>query len=267
MMRRIFILAVICLLTASCNEYNKLLKSNDYDKRFEYAKSYFEQGRYAKTYNLLKDIVTLFKGTDKAEESLYLLARSAYMQKDYQSAGVYFVTYYKNYPRGEYAELARYYAGIGYSKASPEPKLDQADTYKAIEELKGFIDYYPKSDKADEVMALIFTLQEKLAEKELLSTKLYYNLGNYRGNNYTAAVITAQNAMKDYPYTQYKEDFAMIILRSKYQEALQSVAEKKEERFRGVVDEYYGYINEFPNGKYLKEAQKILNTAQKYIND
>lgn len=254
-------------MAVSCDEYNKLLKSNDYDKRFEYAKTYFEQGKYSRCYNMLKDIVTLFKGTDKAEESLYLLARSAYMQGDYQSSGVYFVTYYKNYPRGQYAELARYYAGIGYSKASPEPKLDQADTYKAIEELKGFLDYYPKSDKVEEVKSIIFTLQEKLAEKELLSAKLYYNLGNYRGNNYVSAVITAQNGIRDYPNTKYKEDFEMIILRSKYQEALQSVTEKKEERFRGTIDEYFGYINEFPDGKYLKEAQKILNSAQEYIND
>lgn len=259
---------VVALIGAtSCNEYNKLLKSTDYELRFEYAKAYFEQGKYSRTYNLLKDVITLYKGTDKAEESLYLLARSAYMQKDYQSSGAYFEAYYKNYPRGEYAELSRYYAGIGYSKASPEPKLDQTDTYKAIEELQNFVDYYPNSDKAEEVRALIFTLQEKLAEKELLSVKLYYNLGNYRGNNYQAAVITANNALMDYPFTEYKEDFAILILRSRYQEALQSVEEKKLERFRGVIDEYYNYINEFPEGEYKKEAEKILKTAQKYVND
>jgi outer membrane protein assembly factor BamD len=257
----------ICIFVASCSEYNKLLKSTDYELRFEHAKAYFEQGKYARTYNLLKDVVTLYKGTDKAEESLYLLARSAYMQKDYTASGAYFEAYYRNYPRGEYAELSRYYTGIGYSKASPEPKLDQTDTYKAIAELKNFIDYYPQSDKVEEVKALILELQEKLVEKELLTVKLYYNLGNYRGNNYQAAIITANNAIMDYPYTKYKEEFAMMILRSRYQEASQSIIEKKKERFRGVIDEYYNYINEFPEGKYIKEAEKIVKTAQKYVND
>ena len=257
----------ICIFVASCSEYNKLLKSTDYELRFEHAKAYFEQGKYARTYNLLKDVVTLYKGTDKAEESLYLLARSAYMQKDYTASGAYFEAYYRNYPRGEYAELSRYYTGIGYSKASPEPKLDQSDTYKAIDELKNFIDYYPQSDKVEEVRALILELQEKLVEKELLTVKLYYNLGNYRGNNYQAAIITANNAVMDYPYTKYKEEFAVMILRSRYQEASQSVLDKKKERFRGVIDEYYNYVNEFPEGKYLKEAEKILKTAQKYVND
>lgn len=264
---KIVSIIAICIFVASCSEYNKLLKSTDYELRFEHAKAYFEQGKYARTYNLLKDVVTLYKGTDKAEESLYLLARSAYMQKDYTASGAYFEAYYRNYPRGEYAELSRYYTGIGYSKASPEPKLDQSDTYKAIDELKNFIDYYPQSDKVEEVRALILELQEKLVEKELLTVKLYYNLGNYRGNNYQAAIITANNAVMDYPYTKYKEEFAVMILRSRYQEASQSVLEKKKERFRGVIDEYYNYVNEFPEGKYLKEAEKILKTAQKYVND
>ncbi|MBR4962648.1 MAG: outer membrane protein assembly factor BamD, partial [Muribaculaceae bacterium] len=173
---------VICIFVTSCSEYNKLLKSTDYELRYEYAKIYFEQGKYARTYNLLKDVITLYKGTDKAEESLYLLARSAFMQKDYTSSGAYFEAYYRSYPRGEYAELSRYYTGIGYSKASPEPKLDQTDTYKAIKELKDFLDYYPQSEKAEEVQNLILELQEKLAEKELLTVKLYYDLGDYRGN-------------------------------------------------------------------------------------
>lgn len=267
MMRKVFFFLSLTVMLASCSEYNKLLKSTDYDKRFEYAKAYFEQGKYSRSYNLLKDIVTLFKGTDKAEESLYLLARSAYMQKDYQSSGALFTTYYKNFPKGEYTELARYYSGMGYYMASPEPKLDQSDTYRAIEELNGFLDYYPASDKSDEVRALIFTLQEKLAEKELLSVRLYYNLGTYRGNNYEAAVVTARNALRDFPYTEYKEDFEILILRSRYQEALHSVDEKKRERFRNVIDEYYGYTNDFPDGKYIKEANKIFDVAQKYVTD
>ena len=110
-------------------------------------------------------------------------------------------------------------------------------------------------------------LKEKLAEKELLSVKLYYNLGTYRGNNYEAAVVTARNALKDYPYTEYKEEFEILILRSRYQEALHSVDEKKRERFRNVIDEYYGYTNDFPEGKYIKEANKIFDVAQKYVTD
>ena len=33
------------------------------------------------------------------------------------------------------------------------------------------------------------------------------------------------------------------------------------------VDEYYAFKNEFPESKYLKEAEKIFNESQKVIKD
>ena len=59
----------------------------------------------------------------------------------------------------------------------------------------------------------------------------------------------------------------MLILKSKYQEAMQSVEEKKIERFRDVIDEYYSFINDFPDGANAKEAKKIFNVASKYVKD
>ncbi len=94
-----------------------------------------------------------------------------------------------------------------------------------------------------------------------------YNLGNYMGNNYQSAIITAQNALKEYPYTRYKETLSMLILKSKYQEAVQSIEEKKPERFRDVIDEYYSFINDYPSGEYSKEAENIFKVANKYVKD
>lgn len=114
---------------------------------------------------------------------------------------------------------------------------------------------------------MIFALQDKLVMKEYLSAKLYYNLGNYLGNNYESCVITAQNALKDYPYTNMREDLSILILRAKYEMAVFSVEDKREERYREAVDEYYAFKNEFPESKYLKEAEKIFNESRKVIKD
>ena len=43
-----------------------------------------------------------------------------------------------------------------------------------------------------------------------------------------------------------------MILRAKYQLAQQSVEEKRLERYRDTIDEYYGFMNEYPESKYLK---------------
>ena len=192
---------------------------------------------------------------------------SHFENKDYLQAGLYFKTYYQRYPRGKYAELARFYSGYGYYLDSPDPQLDQSMTIKAIEELTGFLEAYPRSDRVTVAQNAIFEMQDKLTLKELQNAQLYYNLGNFLGNNYESAIITARNALKEYPFSKYKEDFELLILKSKFQEAKQSIDEKRAERYRDVMDEYYSYINNFPDTKNRKEADNIFKIAQKYVKD
>lgn len=266
MRRKLYIAIGVALMMTSCGEYNKVLKSTDYNYKYEYAKKAFEEKRYTQAYTILQDLVTVFKGTDKAEESLYLLGLSYYENKDYENAGSYFKNYYQHYPKGQYAELARFYTGYGYYIDSPESQLDQSGTMKAIEELQAFLDYFPKSDKVSIAQSAIFELQDKLVYKELENAQLYYNLGNYMGNNYESAVITAKNAIKEYPYSKYKEQLEMLVLKARYREAVESVEEKKEERMRTVIDEYYSFINDYPDSNDRKEADNIFKVANKFIN-
>lgn len=269
MRKNYFIIALLAaaLGLTSCGEYNKLLKSTDYDYKYEAAKSYFAKGQYNRAATLLNELIAILKGTDKAEESLYMLGMCYYNEQDYQTAAQSFIQYYQVYPRGTYAELARFHAGKALYLDTPEPRLDQSSTYKAIEELQMFMEYYPQSVKHQEAQQMIFELQDKLVMKEYLSAKLYYNLGNYRGNNYQSCVITAQNALKDYPYTNLREDLSILILRAKYELAVYSVEERKQERYRETVDEYYAFKNEFPESKYLKEAEKIFERSQNALGE
>ncbi len=266
MKRSIILLMGVALLLSSCGEYNKVLKSNDYNYKYEYAKRAFAEKRYTQAYTILTDLVPVFKGTDKAEESLYLLGLSYYENKDYDNAGSYFRNYYQHYPKGQYAELARFYTGYGYYLDSPESQLDQTGTVKAIEELQAFLDFFPKSDKVSIAQSAIFELQDKLVLKQLENAQLYYNLGNYMGNNYESAVITAKNAIKEYPYSKYKEQLELLILKSRYREAMESVEEKKEERMRTVIDEYYSFVNDYPASNAREEAAKLFKVANKLVN-
>ena len=252
MKKVVFLLMMITVLLSSCGEYNKILKSTDYELKYSYAKKYFNAKQYNKSATLLDELVTIFN----------------YGQKDYQTASQYFNTYYTTYPKGEYTELARYYSGYGLYLDSPDPRLDQTQTYEAINQLQLYLEYYPQSERAAEAQKIMFELQEKLAYKELLAVRLYYNLGTYmRDNNYLSAVITAENALKNYPYSKYREEFMFYVLRSKYEQAIASVEEKLQGRYREVVDEYYTYMNEYPEGKYVKQAQKFYDYASKRITD
>ncbi len=255
-------------ILTSCGEYNKLLKSTDYEYKYEAAKNYFAKGQYTRSITLLNELITILKGTDKAEESLYMLGMSYYNQKDYQTAAQTFITYYNTYPRGTYTEAARFHAGKALFLDTPEPRLDQTSTYQAILQLQTFMEYFPESSKIQEAQEMIFELQDKLVLKELYAARLYYNLGNYLGgNNYESCVITVQNALKDYPYTDYREELSFLMLRARYEMAGSSVEARRIERYRETVDEYYAFRNEFPESKYLKEAERIFNEAKKIIKD
>ena len=110
MKKNILITLLAALLLSSCGEYNKLLKSTDYEYKYEAAKNYFAKGQYNRAATLLNELIAILKGTDKAEESLYMLGMSYYNQKDYQTAAQTFIQYYNVYPRGTFTELARFHA-------------------------------------------------------------------------------------------------------------------------------------------------------------
>ena len=55
------------------HEFNQVYKSQDYAYKYEFAKECFANGKYAQAISLLQELVTIQKGTDNAEESLYML--------------------------------------------------------------------------------------------------------------------------------------------------------------------------------------------------
>jgi len=262
-----FLLFVSLFIFASCGEYQKLLKSNDPELKYTKAIEYFDKGDFMRASTLFDEISTYYKGTERSETILNYIAKSYMGQKDYFSASEYYKTYIKTYPKGTYITEAKFMVGYCYYLDSPDARLDQTSTFNAIAALQEFIDIFPESEKVAEAIKLLDEMTNKLAYKEYLNSKLYFNLGNYLGNNYESAVITAQNALKKYPSTKYREEFALIILESKYQQAVQSIEEKKIDRYRNTIDEYYNYINEFPEGKMRKQADKIFNESKKIVKD
>ena len=258
---------ILVLTLFSCSEYQKLLKSDDAELKYTKAVAYFDKGDFMRASTLFDAIATYYKGTERSETVLNYMAKSYMGQKDYFSASEYYKTYVKTYPKGKYVVESKYMIGYCYYLDSPDARLDQSSTYKAIAAFQEFIDVYPESERVKDANKLLDELNNKLAYKAYINSKLYFDLGNYMGNNYASAVITAQNALREFPATLYREELMKLILDSKYEEAIQSVEEKKLDRYRATIDEYYNYINEFPNGKYRKQADKILSECKKVVKE
>lgn len=266
LMKNILITILLALFFTSCGEYVRLQKSTNPEEKFQAGKNYFQEKKYVKSTTMFEEIVPYYRGTPQAEEVLYLLSESYMGQKDYYSASEYFQAYIRNFPRGTYAQEARYKVAYCYYLDSPDARLDQTATYDAINALSEFISIYPESQYVSQCRKYLFEMEDKLAYKELLNARLYYNLGLYGGNNYRACVTTAENVLREFPETTYRDDLVFIILKAKTKEASLSVEAKKKERYSEVIDEYYRYANEFANGKHIKEANRILREAKNIVN-
>lgn len=274
MQRYSLILLFVLTFLYSCGDYNSVTKTADYEYKYEAAKGYYSEGSYRKATEVFGQVLSVLRGTQYGDECLFLLAMSNYRSGDYESATQYFRKYYQSYPKGQYVELSRYLCATSHYNCLVDTRLDQSNTMDALTEFSNFLEYYPNTKLRPQTQDMIFNLQDKLVEKEYLAAKLYYDLGTYRlncmsydDNNYTACIVTAQNALKDYPYAspERKEELSIMILRSKYHLARHSIQEKRVERFRDAVDEYYAFQNEFPESQYLKEAKNIFDYSERVV--
>ena len=265
------IASCVALLMTSCvNEYNQITKSGDYTLKYEYAKQCYAQGKYSRVVPLLQELVTMKKGSTEGEECLYMLAMAEFGMKDYETASEYFKKYFSSYPKGRYAENAKYYVGESLFQNAPEPRLDQSTTMTAIAAFQEYLDIFPDAHLKAQATGRLYTLQDLLVEKEYKSARLYFDLGTYfgnctnGGNNYEACIVTAQNALKDYPYSNKREEFASLVMKSKYELAKMSVESKQLERYQDAEDECYGFINEYPDSKERSLAEKYIEKCKEY---
>lgn len=258
------------IMTSCATEFNNVYKSDDWSFKYEYAKECYANHQYSRASTLLGDMITIMKGTDNGEECLFLYGMATFKGQDYEAAADIFKKYRTTYPKGSFAEQACYLIGESLYMGSPEIRLDQTDTYSAMKAYQDYIDIYPFSELKNKAQDRLYELQDKLVQKELYSANLYFNLGTYfgnctsGGNNYEACIVTAQNALKDYPYTSMRENFASLIMKSKFQLAEQSIEEKRYDRYQDAEDECYGFINEYPESKDRSVAEKYINKCKKY---
>jgi outer membrane protein assembly factor BamD len=275
MKKKVVFMSFVTLLMSSCtSEFNKVYKYGDNEAKYEYAKEAFAIGKFMQAQNLLQELVTMKKGSDEAQECLYMLAMSQYCNQDYEAASETFKKYTTSYPRGLYIEPAYFYVGQSLYEGSPEPRLDQSPTNGSITAYQQFMDLFPDSPLRPKAQERLYELTDKLIQKEFLSAQLYYNLGNYFGNinsneesNYTASIITAQNTLKNYPYCSLREDFMLLIMKSKFQLAENSTEEKRIDRYRDAEDECYGFINEFPDSEHKDLAERYIAKCKKITKD
>ncbi|MBN2166052.1 MAG: outer membrane protein assembly factor BamD [Marinilabiliaceae bacterium] len=261
------VVVVLGVFFLSCSQYQKLLKSTDYELKYKKAMEYYAAEDYIKATTLFQELISIYRGSDKAEILTYSYADALFGMKDYIMAEYYYSQLVKTYPASDYGEECQFQIAYCKYMMSPKARLDQTYTYESINDFQLFINLYPSSARVAEATRLMDVMRDKLVYKSYLNAKLYFNLGTYMGNNYLSAVIAAQNSLKEFPDTKYREELSFLILEAKYIQSVESIEEKQKDRLREAIDEYYSFINEYPQSKFLKKAEIIHQNSERLLEN
>ncbi len=241
-------------------KFNKLVKSGDMEAKYAGAVKYFNKEEYSKALTLFEELMSVFKGTARAEEVHYYYAYCSYNLQDYIVAGYHFRQYVKQFPNSVHVEECAYMNAFCFNLNSPEYSLDQVDTKLAIKEFQRFTNQYPKSSRIPECNKILDKLRGKLERKSYENSMLYFNMSDYK-----AAIVAFGNHLKDFSDSKHAEEINYLIIKSYYLLALNSIEAKKPERFKSAVDSYIKFVDNFPKGTYLKDAELIYTSALKNL--
>lgn len=260
--KKVFILFMsVALIFTSCSKYQKILKSTDNEAKFNAAVAYFEKKDYYRALPLFEELISVYRGQDRAEKIYYYYAYCNYYLEDYELAAYHFENFVNTFPRSQYTEECAFLHAYCFYKSSPDFSLDQENTIKAIAKMQIFVNKYPYSPRVAECNTLIDKLRYKLEEKAFSLSKLYYNKEDYK-----AAVTSFKNLTTDFPSTSFKEEAMYYITKSYYLYAHNSIENRKAERFSATVDAGNEFLNQFPNSKLAKEVRDIIESAKNQIN-
>ncbi|BDB55188.1 MAG: hypothetical protein RLZZ529_805 [Bacteroidota bacterium] len=263
-MKKIVSLLIIIVLLASCNEYQKALKSEDPAVKLVMATKMYEAKNYNKAIRIFEQIASVYRGKPESENLYYMFSQSYYKTKQYYLAGYQFESFVSSFPKSDKVQEASFLGAKSYSMLSPVYSLDQTDTTKAIEKLQTFIDTYPNSTYLAEANSIVKNLNEKLERKVFENAKGYNTISDYK-----SALVALDNFIADYPGTPFKEEALFYKFDSAYQLGINSVPAKMEERLNVAKVAYANLIKYKAETKYKKQADEMFarveKDLQKYI--
>ncbi|MFC6997744.1 outer membrane protein assembly factor BamD [Rufibacter roseus] len=253
------------ILLSGCGKFNKLMKSDDVDKKYAAALQYYEEKEYDKAGSLLEDLMPLLKGRSEYERANFLYANTKYHQGLYLESSYHFISFGQTFPRSQYAEEAAYMNAKSLVNESPSHNLDQQNTVQAMSALQEFMRRYPESKFMPEANSVYDELAYKIELKAFENAKLNHKLTKYDPQYFKAAVVALENFRRDFPSSSFNEEAAYLRIDAQHSYAKQSIEAKQRERFLEVIAFYQAFVDAYPQSKYLRAAEGLYDSSLKEI--
>ena len=264
-MRRVFPILLIAIALQSCSEYQKVLKNDDVKAKYDLAEKYYEEGDFKRANRLYEQIAPKYVGKPQGERVMFFLSNSYFNRGDFNMAGYQFERFIKSYPKSDKVVEASFLGAKSYYELSPEYSLDQTETDKALLKLQNFINTYSESEYFVEANAMAQELTAKKEEKAFRIVKQYNKLGEFNYDMLKSAVAASDNFVSDNPGSKYREDAMFIKLEALTHMAMNSFESLKEERLKSAKAAYNTLKKQFPESKFDKEANTIIEKINKEL--
>jgi len=261
---RIVFFVLTFMLFFSCAQYRahqKILKSTDPEFKYNQATKYYDSKDYVRSLPLFEELLTFYRGSEKAEDIYYKYIYCNYFLSDYIATTFHANNFASKFILSSKNEELAFLSAYCYYLQSPRYNLDQTKTYEAIDQLQLFIKSFPSSDSLSRVNNLIFSLNNKLEKKHYEIAKLYYETSKFQ-----PAIYAIDNFLASFPETVYLENINFIQIKSYYELGRNSVEEKKQQRVKEAIFACDNFLIAFPEGEYTEQVNTIYEKLKNIQN-
>ena len=257
----ISVCVAVITIAVSCSVVNNAIKSGDPQYAYEQALILYEDEKWDKASALFEACAYIYAGTPREDSLTFYNARCKFKTQNWSEAAQMLDEYRRKFARSPFIEDAEGMFALCYFYMTPPPERDQTLTSEAIIAITEFMSRYPNSKHIEEFEEMLDILGERLMEKSYLNAYTYYKIGRYK-----SAIVAFKNAMKHYPDSPYRELMMYYTTVSSYRLAENSVETKQLDRYIAMLDQYYSFIAEYPESKYVKELDRMARLARNFID-
>jgi outer membrane protein assembly factor BamD len=252
-------IAVCSVLLAGCSGAQRI-SHNSAEQAYQKGMELFEAGDHDSAIEYFRGVFEYGRGNEWAPEAQFQMARAHEERGQYLLAATEYNRFTQLYRTHELRPDAEYRRALMYYNASPNYKLDQTDTERAISNFQIYIQRYPTHDMVNDAEAKVAELRNKLARKQFEAGELYERRRMYR-----AAAYTYEQVFDLYPDTDYADQALMASVRTYVEYADMSVPQRQAERLEAAVENYNRLAQVFPDSPHLQAAERQYERAQERL--
>lgn len=216
---------------------------------FHYAMEKYNDEDYFDAVNEFTVVSLRYPGSAVSDSAQFYLGMCHFYMDEYIISAAEFSRLIDEMPKSPLVADAQLMLGESYFQLSPRAELDQEYTEKAIKEFQLFLEDFPTHPKKEEVEQKIYSLREKLAEKQWLNAENYRKMSEYNASIIYYDIVLSKFYDTEFAdkaqygkalvYMELEEwDNAkreLLFLKEKYQDS--QLLEEAEEKLSEVIAE------------------------------